>query len=156
MEKTTSHQIRENMREKIDYAKFPEENPNPVMRISAYGEILVANPSAREMPDLIHPGPPERLNAELAPVVTKVARSKGMEAADFDMPDGRVFHFSFAWIKGQGYINVYGREMTEERIAKRELEAANDRLESRVTERTASVRLLQNVVLQIDLQFFLL
>lgn len=142
--------IRENMRLMVDYAKFPEENPNPVMRISPHGEILVANPSAREMKDLINPGPPERLNAELASVTAKVARNKGIEAADFDLPDGRVFHFSFAWIKGQGYINVYGREMTAERIAKRELEAANDRLESRVAERTASVRLLQNVVLQVN------
>ena len=142
--------IRANMRQMVDYAKFPEENPNPVMRISRYGEILVANPSAREMQDLINPGPPERLNAELASVISRVARNKGMEAADYDLPDGRVFHFSFAWIKGQGYINAYGREMTAERIAKRELEAANDRLESRVAERTASVRLLQNVVLQVN------
>ena len=142
--------IRANMQLVVDYAKFPEENPNPVMRISAVGEVLVANPSAREMPGLIYPGPPERLNVELASVVARVARSKESAAADFDLPDGRVFHFNFAPIKGKGYINIYGREMTAERIAKRELLAANDRLESRVAERTASVRLLQNVVFQVN------
>lgn len=143
-------QIRARMRQMMDYAKFPEENPNPVMRVSAEGEILVANPSAREMPGLINSGPPEYLNAELALIISRVAHSKENDAADFDLQDGRVFHFSFALIAGKGYINVYGREMTAERIAKRELVAANDRLESRVAERTASVRLLQNVVLQVN------
>ena len=141
---------RENMQLVVDYAKFPEENPNPVMRISAVGEVLVANPSAREMPGLIYPEPPERLNVELASVAAQVVRSKENAAADFDLPDGRVFHFNFALIAGKGYINVYGREMTAERRAKRELLAANDRLEARVAERTASVRLLQNVVFQVN------
>ena len=142
--------IREQMREMVDYAKFPEENPNPVMRISTDAEVLVANPSAREMPGLIELGARERLCAELAAVVMRLKRSKGVDAADFDLPDGRVFHFSFAYIKGKDYVNMYGRETTAERTAKRELEAANDRLEARVAERTASVRLLQNIVLQVN------
>ncbi|WP_299754946.1 PAS-domain containing protein [uncultured Boseongicola sp.] len=143
--------IRENMRQMLDYAKFPEENPNPVMRVSTDGEILVANPAAREMPGLVIKGTPERLTPELAGVAANVARTRENASADFDPEDGSVFHFSFAWIKGKGYINVYGRETTAERSAKRDLEAANDRLEMRVAERTASVRLLQNVVLQVNL-----
>jgi len=143
-------QIRANNRIMADYAKFPEENPNPVLRISTDGELLVVNPSARLMPGLIIPGTPDRLNAELAAVIAGVAKTKNNDVADFDLPDGRVFHFSFALIDGKGYINAYGREMTAERIAKRELEAANNRLETRVAERTASVRLLQNIVLQVN------
>ena len=143
-------QIRANMRQMVDYAKFPEENPNPVLRVSKDGEILVANPSAREMQGLLIGAKGDRLNPELASVNAKVAKTKGNDVADLDLPDGRVFHFSFSYIKRKGYNNIYGRELTAERVAKRELEATNDRLEARVAEKTASVRLLQNIVLQVN------
>ena len=74
--------IRERMRQTVDYAKFPEENPNPVMRITHQGDILVANPSAREMPGLIDAGPPERVNPELSAVASQVARTGDNDSVD--------------------------------------------------------------------------
>ncbi len=139
--------IREQSKLTADYAKFPEENPNPVMRVSPEGEVLVANPSARKLEGLLVPGPPEKVNAELAGFASEVASSGQNGGLEFELTDGRVLLFIFALIEGQGYLNVYGRDITAERQAKVELEAANDRLEARVAERTASVRLLQNVVL---------
>ncbi|WP_158221887.1 PAS-domain containing protein [Actibacterium pelagium] len=139
--------IRAQSKTMADFAKFPEENPNPVLRITPEGEVLVANPSARKLEGLIVPGPPERVNPELACFASEVASNGKNGDFEFALSDGRVLLFSFALIEGKGYLNTYGRDMTAELQAKKDLEAANDRLEARVAERTASVRLLQNVVL---------
>ncbi|MDA5093721.1 PAS-domain containing protein [Aliiroseovarius sp. KMU-50] len=87
------------------------------------------------------------MNSELAGFASEVASSGKNDGVEFDLADGRVLLFMFAYIEEQGYLNVYGRDITAEIQAKKDLKAANDRLEERVAERTASVRLLQNVVL---------
>lgn len=140
-------QIRAATEQMADYAKFPEENPNPVLRADPDGTVLVANDAARALPGLIEKGPPERLNFQASEAAARAGNSGENQTVEFDLDDGRAYVLSITVIADKGYLNIYGREITDERTAKQALLEANDRLEQRVADRTASVRLLQNIVL---------
>ena len=139
-------QIRADQKQLAGAAKFPSENPNPVMRVEADGKVLLANDAARTIENLLRPGEPEYLVAELATCAKEAAEEGEYREMEIERHGG-YFLFTFRPIKGENYLNVYGREVTEERQAKAALLQANSKLEKRVADRTASVRLLQNILL---------
>ena len=93
-------------------ARFPEENPNPVMRMNREGELLYANPAAQPLVKAWKSGPGLPLPAELrerAAACVREARPMELEAA----VAGRFYWFAFSpGAKGE-YANVYGRDITE-------------------------------------------
>lgn len=95
-----------------DLAKFPAENPNPVMRITKEGKILYANKVARE-----HGCKDKQKNSEVVPEELKKAvvnslRSGLTEEIEINCSD-QAFSFMIAPIPEAGYANVYGRNITE-------------------------------------------
>jgi len=127
-------------------AKFPAENPNPVLRTMPNGDILFANEAARALSDAILGGSPEKLSKVLA----QAARSASRQNVAVNLnhkSKHETYQLTFAPVGGEKYLNVYGSEITAEIQAKKALEESNASLERRVAERTASVRLLQNIVL---------
>ncbi len=129
-----------------DLAKFPEENPNPVLRADSEARVVYANDTAKSLPGLIGGGDPPSLNDVLSFNVREAART-GLRQ-DVELESGeRLYHYTIAPVRGETYLNVYGRDVTAENQAKQALLTAKDSLEERVRERTASVRLLQNIVL---------
>ena len=95
-----------------DLARFPDENPNPVMRISLDGSILYQNPSSRSLlASLAAEGrmPSDHMSEVL------LAGSRG-ENGKIEIREGRnVFEVTTVPILSRGYINLYGRDVTEER-----------------------------------------
>ena len=138
--------IRETEKQLHDAAKFPTENPNPVLRVESDGRILLANDAARAIDGLIEPGPPERVNPDMCEAAREAAENGTHEQIDVEW-NNRIFLFTFTIIANESYLNVYGREITAEREAQHALIESNAQLEKRVADRTASVRLLQNIVL---------
>ena len=139
-------EIRADQKNLADAAKFPSENPNPVMRVQADGKVLLANEAARTIENLLRPDKPEYLSNELANCAKAAAEDGEYREMEIERHGG-YFLFTFRPIKGENYLNVYGREITQERQAKAALIEANSKLEKRVADRTASVRLLQNILL---------
>jgi hypothetical protein len=58
-----------------DAAKFPEENPNPVLRVSDTGEVLYANAAARMLTELLT-NDGSRLTTDLGRAVDAVYNSQ--------------------------------------------------------------------------------
>ena len=129
-----------------DYAKFPEENPNPVMRVTQHGKVLVANDPARQIAGFIVDKDGEVLTPELGAALHEVVASGSSGEVEVRVEDGRVFLVSFSHVDGRNYLNAYGRDITEERAAKFELEKVNQDLEQRVANRTASWRTAWSVL----------
>ncbi|MDD4952331.1 MAG: PAS domain S-box protein [Desulfovibrionaceae bacterium] len=97
------------LRELEVLARFPNENPQPVMRIDRNGTVLYANDPARERLG-VEPG-------EAAPEEWRehflAALSGRPEQETEHRVRGRVFALTFSSNPGHDDANVYGRDVTE-------------------------------------------
>ena len=127
-------------------AKFPTENPNPVLRVSRDGAVEYANDPAQKLAGLLEPPLRKKLTSNIAKSVAKIAAASTRAPVEMQSGD-RIFSFMISPVEGESYVYMYGRDITEELEAKQALLAAKDELEERVKDRTASVRLLLNIVI---------
>jgi len=132
-------------------ARFPDENPSPVVRVSKDGRVLYCNPFAEELPGWTC-AVGQLLDSRLLPVVSR-AMAKDGEEQEEEIQIGAMFYS--VWVAPfpeEGYANVYGRDMTERKRAEDALKKAHDELENRVQERTSelveAVQRLQTEILQ--------
>ena len=108
-----------------DLAKFPSENPNPVIRVEPNGKVLYANMAARNVPGLIVGGKRSTLTRKLAKVLEAVAASGERHAERLTLGE-RMYSFAFTPIRDESYINIYCGDITDEYRARQELVAAQE------------------------------
>jgi len=107
--------------EKIEsLAKFPAENPYPVLRITKDGEILYSNEAGKLL--LMHWNSkvgktvPEKWRSS----ITEAFRSKKTKTEEEKVED-RIFSCVIAPVKDAGYVNLYGRDVTERKKAEQQV-----------------------------------
>ena len=112
---------REKAREAVEsVARFPEEDPSPVMRFSYDGTILYANPASLPLRKLWNSELGQKVPVDIANSVMAVCSmgvSKEVEVVCGDT----VFSLILACIKNVQYINVYGRDITKRKQAEEEI-----------------------------------
>ncbi len=110
LEETTKRKRFEQQLENI--AKFPSENPNPVMRIAFDGMLMYANLSCKLFMKTwnlsIGKQIPGFLQDQLKPVI-KTAKPNQIELK----VDDQFFLFEIVPIKSEKYMNLYGMEITD-------------------------------------------
>jgi PAS domain S-box-containing protein len=105
-------------------AQFPEENPNPVLRISRDGTIMYANPVSGPLLNVwglaVGQSLPEDWTRQLAAIIDagKVVEQE-VPCAD------RIFSCMLAPFAGEGYVNIYGRDITARKLAEEALYKLN-------------------------------
>lgn len=111
----------------LSISKFPEENPNPVMRISKVGVLLYANqvsePLLRVWTCGVGAPPPQKV----LDMTAEVLRDGKSRETKVKVDDGRIFSLIFAPVMDNEYVNVYGRDVTEREKAEEALRLANSR-----------------------------
>jgi signal transduction histidine kinase len=116
-------------------AKFPKENPSPVMRISSEGVILYANEASEPLLGLWGRKTGQVVTDNIYDLTSTVRTAK----ADHDMEvqcGERIFSLIFAYIPDADYVNIYGSDITMgkhaemELIKKNEILGEHDRLKS--------------------------
>jgi PAS domain S-box-containing protein len=119
-------------------AKFPSENPSPVLRVGRDGTLLYANEASNMLL--------QDWQLEIdkpAPLVLREAASETLTQQARTMVDTehgqRIISFFIAPIVNAGYVNFYGRDVTERRRAEEEIRNLNAELEKRVRDRTAQL-----------------
>jgi PAS domain S-box-containing protein len=116
-------------------AKFPGENPNPVLRILDNGHIVYANKASETLLALWAREVGQKLPDHLFEMAMH-ARKKGKPDCVEINTNGKYFSTVFAPIKNQDYINIYARDITDMKNVEVELRKANqvlkehDRLKS--------------------------
>jgi two-component sensor histidine kinase len=93
-------------------ARFPKENPNPVLRVSAEGVLTQANDASRGFIDHLGCSLGQRIPEEcFAPLREALVSGRvcEMEARY----EGRTFAFAVRPLPDQGYVNLYGLDVTE-------------------------------------------
>jgi PAS domain S-box-containing protein len=116
-------------------ARFPEENPNPVMRVSTDGSVLYCNPASVKIPGWACKDG-QQLPEPLLPLFGQAITGEQETQQDIELGE-RFYSVAVVPIPGKGYANVYGRDITERKRAEEilrertvQLEAANKELES--------------------------
>lgn len=97
-------------------ARFPEENPNPVLRLNVDGLVVFANSAGLKFfaPGDCTPGHP-------LPAVFDSAIRQALATAEmqqFEVGDAhRTFAFVARPLLSEGYVNIYGMDVTERKQA---------------------------------------
>ena len=97
-----------------DLAKFPNENPYPVLRISNDGKIIYANPSGLGLMSDYGTGVGQFVPEHWRQIIRDVAGSQQAGESEIEI-GGRVFSFVIAPVADAGYVNLYGRDVTEQK-----------------------------------------
>lgn len=104
-------------------ARFPEENPSPIVRFDADGNVLYENPASKKLLEYC-----KENEEELYPSLIAMARQTLQEnipsRSDYAIGE-RHYTFVFAPFKESGYVNLYGRNITAQISASQQLKHTN-------------------------------
>jgi PAS domain S-box-containing protein len=103
-------------------ARFPRENPEPVLRVAADGEMLYVNPAAATSPGWTCDNG-RSLAPPLRPLFSR-AMAKGTTLHDDVELGEHTYAVAVAPFIGEGYANIYGRDITARKASERTVEHA--------------------------------
>lgn len=109
-------------------ARFPEENPNPLLRIDRTGRINYANPICLELL--------ETYQCSIGDLAPTILRDWALEALQNEgkmiksMPyQDKVYAFTVVPLPEHGYVNLYGSDITKHIQAEEKLLKSNENLQ---------------------------
>nr|WP_314839073.1 PAS domain S-box protein [uncultured Flavobacterium sp.] len=103
-----------------DIALFPTQNPDPLIRIDTQGNLLKRNPAAEKLTTFVHDEIEYATEAFFKHIASKI---------DFDtdrwifeaQTNSRDYSFVCKTLKDLGYVNIYGRDVTEQKKSQEEI-----------------------------------
>jgi PAS domain S-box-containing protein len=124
-------------------AKFPSEDPNPVLRIAIDGEIMYHNEAAAPLLEAWGCLDGQPLSGKWLGFVIDTLKTKSWMRTELECK-GKVFLLTFAGVFDFGYTNIYALDITEHKRIDEELRTAHNELETRVQQRTESLAITIN------------
>ncbi len=97
-------------------AKFPSENPNPVLRVAKDGTILYTNEASLSLLNLWGCQVGQLLPDDWRKLTLDVFSSGSSKEAEVEVGD-RILSLTFAPVVDADYVNVYGLDITERKRA---------------------------------------
>jgi len=117
--------------EVTDLAKFPSENPNPVLRVNEE-EVIYINSSGRT---LLSTKKNNKIPVSLKEAIHKVFATNKIK--EIEVPfNGSIYSFVITPIRELGYVNLYGRDVTKRKKSEDKYIKLSLELEQKVRERT--------------------
>ena len=107
-------------RQVYDLAKFPEEDPFPVLRISEDGTIIYSNYPGKVLLADWKSKIGRKVPGEWYDSIQEALKSNRYLVKDFPVLD-MVFSITFAPVKDSGYVNIYGQDITQKKLARRSI-----------------------------------
>lgn len=104
-------------------ARFPAENPHPVLRVRADGTILYANAASRPILESWERTIGQRVPDAAAREVHEALERRAMHDVDLTLGDGH-YHLTFVPVAAAGYVNIYGIDTTRSRALEEQLRQA--------------------------------
>lgn len=108
-------------KEVYDIALFPTQSPDPIIRINFNGEVLQNNPAAALL-DFFEIENASYRNDEFFKLVSNKIDITSPRWIIEALSEGRDYSFVCVPMPAEGYINIYGRDITEQKRDKQKLE----------------------------------
>ncbi|MCK5174605.1 MAG: PAS domain S-box protein, partial [Planctomycetes bacterium] len=112
-------------------AKFPSEDPSPVLRIAGDGSLLYANDASESILAEWDCQPGQPVPGSWLETVKRTIESGSPEKIEFSHK-GKILSFMVTPVAGAGYVNIYARDVTERTRAEETLKYRFD-LEELIT-----------------------
>ena len=97
-------------------ARFPEENPNPVLRVDSQGLLRYANKASLGFLTETGCAPGQPLPEPYRGII-RTAMATG-KVQQFEMScEGQVYAFAVRPVPPEGYVNLYGMDITQRKVA---------------------------------------
>ncbi|MGC1378837.1 MAG: PAS domain S-box protein [Anaerolineales bacterium] len=107
-------------------AKFPSENPNPVLRLSQDGIVMYANAASgallKNWGCAVGDSAPQRWRD----LTVQALASGETETVDVEY-NGKVYSMFIAPVAGMSYVNIYGRDITKRKQAEDALRVSEEK-----------------------------
>jgi hypothetical protein len=100
-------------------ARFPDQNPNPVFRATMDGRLLYANAASAEVVRAIGVSVGDPLPEATFERIRGLAEGSTRERFEIRTDDARTFVLTPVWIPEFEFINVYGTDVTGEKVVAR-------------------------------------
>jgi PAS domain S-box-containing protein/putative nucleotidyltransferase with HDIG domain len=115
------------MEEVEKLAKFPTENPNPVLRISKDGTVLYHNYASESLLEHWHYKEGKPLQDRWFQFVLDALKDDDIKTVETEIGD-KVISLTFAPIVEKGFVNVYGLDITKRKKAEEQIKDSEKRL----------------------------
>lgn len=138
------------MRQITALSRFPESDPNPVLKINLDGQVVYMNPAVRGLLDemgLREQDVTQLLPADYRALVCECLRSGGRKSEGEVVTHGRVLRYRFSPFPDEQSVIASGADLTYLKQIECELRRMNEQLEQLVEERTEQLRLTQDVTI---------
>ena len=116
-------------------AKFPAENPNPVLRISARGTVIYANAASLPLLKVWRCRVGRSVSGRWYEFVLDALSSGQSQQTEFQCGE-QTFSIVFAPVMDANYVNVYGHDITERKRAETKLLDYQEQLKSLTSQLT--------------------
>ena len=113
-----------------ELAKFPEENPHPVLRLTENGTIIYSNKAGSIILETWNRKVGERLPEDYQNRIEQILQSSEVTCFEFECHNGRIFEITIAPILEMGYINIYGLDITQRKYVEDSLLKYHEQLKS--------------------------
>ncbi|MHC4203843.1 MAG: PAS domain S-box protein, partial [Planctomycetota bacterium] len=127
--KKAEERLKQAKEEMAKLARFPAENPNPVLRISKEARIIFANKASDIVLETWERRVGETLPEPCSQRAKEVFQSGKVFTFEFNCHDDTILLVTLAPIVEEGYLNAYGVDITELKQAEEEFRKARDEWE---------------------------
>jgi len=107
-------------------ARFPEENPSPVLRIAKDGMVIYGNKAGEELLEAWGAGIGKYLPENRSKFVTEVFNSASPRQTEFGYSD-QTLSLTFVPVREADYVNIYGHDITDRKRVEQTLRLSEAR-----------------------------
>mgnify|MGYP002654652764 CR=1 FL=1 len=126
-----------------DFALFPMQSPDPLFRIDFSGAIILENPAAKKIEsELIYNNCLYNAKDLWLHLITDIRANAPRHIVEVQAAD-QYYSFACIVLEEEGYINIYGRDITNQELLDRDLKRSANRLTSLISNLQSGI-LLEN------------